>query len=122
LAAPPSAPRRRLTRSADFDVVYRRGHSRSSRHLSAVVFARVPADAEAARLGVSVPRAVGTAAERNRVKRQLREAFAQLGGDAGRGADIALVARPGLGDALAGNGFAWLVAEVAGLVGQEASA
>jgi ribonuclease P protein component len=73
--------RRRLSRSAEFDRVYRHGRSASSRHLVVYAFPR-SADgepgADGARLGVSVGRRVGGAVVRNRVKRLLREAFWSL--------------------------------------------
>jgi ribonuclease P protein component len=70
--------RRRLSRSAEFDRVYRHGRSASTRHLVVYAFPRSSdsaASAEGARLGVSVGRRVGGAVVRNRVKRLLREAF-----------------------------------------------
>jgi len=112
----PIAQRRRLTRSADFDAVYRRGRSRSSRHLVVYVFAASGKAPEDARLGITVPRKVGGAVVRNRLKRQLREAVAELGPDALRGADVVVVARPGLDEAVTTNGFAWLVEELRPLV------
>jgi ribonuclease P protein component len=111
----PIAQRRRLTRSADFDAVYRRGRSRSSRHLVVYVFGGGAAPDDA-RLGITVPRKVGTAVVRNRLKRQLREAVAALGPDAVRGADVVVVARPGLDEAVETHGFAWLVDELRPLV------
>jgi ribonuclease P protein component len=101
----PTAQRRRLTRSADFDAVYRRGRSRSSRHLVVYVFAPSGAAPEDARLGM-----------RNRLKRQLREAVGALGPDALRGADVVVVARPGLDEAVESQGFDWLVEELRPLV------
>ena len=65
--------RRRLSRSGEFDRVYREGRSHASRHL--VVYAFPRSDDEPARLGVSVGRKLGGAVERNRVKRMLRDAF-----------------------------------------------
>jgi ribonuclease P protein component len=118
LAQPPTAPRRRLTRSADFDAVYRRGRSRSTRHLVVYLFPRAGADAQPPRVGITVSRAVGSAVVRNRVKRQLREAFVQVDQQAARGADVAIVARPGLDVAIETNGFAWLVGELAGLIAE----
>ena len=109
--------RRRLTRSADFDAVYRSGRSRSSRHLVVYLFPRP--DGEEARLGVTVPRKVSGAVDRNRLKRQIREAFARLGADAARGSDVAVVVRPGLAEAIDSNGFEWLVAELATLIEAE---
>ena len=112
----PIAQRRRLTRSADFDVVYRRGRSRSSRHLVVYVFAGAGASPDEARLGITVPRKVGGAVVRNRLKRQLREAMVALGPDAARGSDVVVVARAGLDEAIETQGFAWLVEELRALV------
>ena len=67
--------RGRLSRSAEFERVYRQGRSTANRHL--VLYAFPNAAAERPRLGLSVSRKVGGAVERNRVKRLLREAFAQ---------------------------------------------
>ena len=75
-AGEPPAPKRRpgrLTRSADFERVYRQGRSQANRHLVVHAFPR--AGGGAPRVGVSVSRKVGGAVERNRVKRVLREAF-----------------------------------------------
>ena len=70
------ARRQRLSRSAEFDRVYREGRSHASRHLVLYAFPRSDdgSDSEP-RLGVSVGRKVGGAVERNRMKRLLREAF-----------------------------------------------
>lgn len=108
--------RGRLTRSAEFDAVYRRGRSTSSRHLVAYAF---PNDADEARLGVAVSRKVGGAVVRNKLKRQLREAFAALPEPPGQ-VDVVLVARPGLDAAVEQQGFDWLVGEIGELVRQSA--
>jgi len=85
--------RRRLSRSAEFERVYREGHSHASRHLVLHCFPR-GADADGPRLGISVGRKVGGAVERNRMKRLLREAFWSAAGDLPVGHDFVLVARP----------------------------
>ena len=72
----PSAPRRRrLSRSAEFERVYRQGRSKGNRFLVLYTFPREAPAEEGPRLGLSVSRKVGGAVERSRVKRCLREAF-----------------------------------------------
>ena len=66
--------RARLSRSGDFDRVYRDGRSEGNRYLVLHAFPRPDAEGEL-RLGISVGRKVGGAADRNAVKRALREAF-----------------------------------------------
>jgi ribonuclease P protein component len=87
--------RRRLSRSGDFDRVFREGFSHATRHLVVYSFPREQADdAPAIRLGISVSRKVGGSVARNRVKRALREAFWSLGDRLPRGHDFVIVARP----------------------------
>jgi ribonuclease P protein component len=64
-------------RSADFRLVYDKGFRVSSSLFAAFCLARneSPADRLSARLGLTVPKAVGKAVDRNRIKRRLREAF-----------------------------------------------
>ena len=70
--------RNRLSRSKDFDTVYRRGRSVSSRYLVLHWFPRDDEPDGDPRLGLAVPRAVGSAVARNRVKRLLRESWRDL--------------------------------------------
>jgi ribonuclease P protein component len=103
--------RQRLSRSKDFDAVYRRGRSVSTRFLVLYWFPREEADAEP-RLGLAVPRTVGSAVVRNRVKRQLRETWSELGERVRPGHDYVLVARPALAEPADTRGHDWLVARV----------
>jgi ribonuclease P protein component len=81
----------RLSRSAEFDRVYRRGRSVANRYLVLYTFPRD--GSEPARIGLSVGRKVGGAVERNQVKRLLREACAKRADALPAGYDIVLVAR-----------------------------
>jgi ribonuclease P protein component len=106
--------RHRLTRSQDFDAVYRRGRSVSTRFLVLYVFPREeeetsaePAAAEP-RLGLAVPKRIGTAVARNRIKRRLRELWRSRLEVVAPGCDYILVVRPGLVEAAETRGAAWL--------------
>ncbi len=89
--------RRRLSRSAEFERVYRQGRSKGNRFLVLYAFPREePADAP--RLGLSVSRKVGGAVERARVKRCLREAFWAEAERLPAGSDYVVVARPDAGE------------------------
>jgi ribonuclease P protein component len=105
----PRARHARLSRSGDFDAVYRRGRSAASRHLVVYAFRREDAPpGEPARLGVSVSRKVGGAVERNRVKRVIREQFAFFAGDLPTRSDFVVIARPGAVEYLEEQGSAAL--------------
>jgi ribonuclease P protein component len=86
-----------LSRSGDFDRVYRDGTSKGNRFLVLYSFARAEDRASSeARLGVSVGRRIGKAVQRNRVKRAIRESFWQLAGELPAAHDYVIVARPGV--------------------------
>jgi ribonuclease P protein component len=87
---------RRLSRSAEFERVYRQGRSTANRHL--VLYTFPNPSAERPRLGLSVSRKVGGAVERNRIKRLLREAFARAEEELSPGQDVVVVARPQVGE------------------------
>jgi ribonuclease P protein component len=104
--------RHRLSRSRDFDAVYRQGKSVSTRALVLYWFERRDdADADP-RVGIAVPRKVGSAVVRNRVKRQLREVWRAQLEHATPGRDYILLARPGIAEAAEANGLDWLSARV----------
>jgi len=65
----------RILRSADFRLIYDHGFRVSGPLFAAFCRAREGAVEGGARLGLTVPRAVGGAVVRNRIKRRLREVF-----------------------------------------------
>lgn len=99
----------RLSRSAEFDRVYRQGRSVANRYLVLYAFPR--GGAEPPRVGLSVGRKVGGAVERNQLKRLLREACSRQADALPAGHDIVLVAR----------GPARELGETAGLAGVDAA-
>ena len=64
-----------MLRTADFRTAYDKGIRLSGPLFAAFCVARTETDRSSARLGLTVPRAVGGAVVRNRIKRRLREAF-----------------------------------------------
>jgi len=110
----PRPPRGRLSRSAEFERVYRHGRSVANRHL--VLYSFPNEQAPRPRLGLSVSRKVGGAVERNRVKRLLREAFAGAEADLRPGHDLVIVARPSAGELAEREGLAGLDASLRELI------
>jgi ribonuclease P protein component len=99
----PNAPGRgRLSRSAEFERVYRHGRSTANRYLVLYTFPN-PATGTS-RVGLSVSRKVGGAVERNKIKRLLREAFATAGLPEGQ--DVVVVARPPVSELAQREGLA----------------
>ena len=110
--------RHRLSRSRDFDAVYRQGRSVSTRLLTLHWFAREDDPDGTARVGLAIPRAVGSAVVRNRLKRQLRAVWVELADVAPTGRDYVLAARPGLAEPAESRGHDWLVEQVREVLGK----
>lgn len=80
-----------LRRKADFDALGRHGTVRSSRLL---VLRSLRTDRPETRIGLSTPKALGGAVQRNRVRRRLRELVREQRASIGAGWDLLLIARP----------------------------
>jgi ribonuclease P protein component len=100
-----ASKRRRLSRSGEFDRVYRDGSSHATRYLVLYTFPRKDEDRDDVRLGVSVSRKVGGAVDRNKVKRILREAFWNLADQLPPRHDFVIVARAEINDLIEKDGM-----------------
>ncbi len=88
--------RRRISRSAEFERVYRQGRSKANRFLVVYAFPRSGDSGDGPRLGLSVSKRVGGSVDRSRVKRLLREAFRAEESQLVSDVDYVLVARPAI--------------------------
>jgi ribonuclease P protein component len=73
------------------------------------------------RLGIAVPKGAGSAVERNRVKRRLRESWRARIDSIPVGRDYVLIARPALGEALQSRDASWLGERLEEVLGKAAA-
>ena len=89
-----------LRRRADFEAIGRQGTARSTPLL---VLRWLRTDRAETRIGLSTPRTLGGAVQRNRVRRRLRELVRERMGRIGPGWDLLIIARPAAGEASHGD-------------------
>ncbi len=111
--------RHRLSRSRDFDAVYRHGRSVSTRFLVLYWFPRE--DGEEPRLGIAVPKGTGGSTVRSKIKRQLRETWSARLETLPPACDYVLIVRPGLVEGAESKGFEWLGERVDEVLGKAAA-
>ena len=86
-----------LRRRADFEAIGRHGTARSTPLL---VLRWLRTNRPETRVGLSTPRTLGGAVQRNRVRRRLRALLRErLNGRVGPGWDLLVIAKPAAGDA-----------------------
>jgi ribonuclease P protein component len=85
-----------IRRRADFEAIGRNGQARATPQL---VLRWMRTDRAESRIGLSTPRSLGGAVQRNRVRRRLRELVRARLERIGPGWDLLLIARPAAGEA-----------------------
>jgi ribonuclease P protein component len=110
--------RNRLSRSRDFDTVYRHGRSVATRYLVLYRFDRGGDDAGDVRLGIAIPKKIGSAVTRNRIKRRLREGWRELLDEVPPGSDYVLLVRAPLGEAEESRGADWMRGRLEEILGK----
>ena len=88
--------------------MYRNGRSVSTRYLVLYRFDRQGDEEGDVRLGIAVPKKIGSAVTRNRIKRRLREGWRELLPEVPAGTDYVLLVRSPLAEAAEGRGPEWL--------------
>ena len=85
-----------LRRRADFEAIGRNGQARATPQL---VLRSMQTDRAESRIGLSTPKSLGGAVQRNRVRRRLRELVKARLERIGPGWDLLLIARPAAAEA-----------------------
>lgn len=116
LASPTRGKGRRLSRSTEFQRVYRQGRSKANRYLVLYSFARGEGATDDSRFGISVGRKIGNAVMRNRVKRTIREALDELAPQLADGLDYVVLARPDVVELLDREGMRGVRDQLAELI------
>jgi ribonuclease P protein component len=81
----------KLTKKSEFDSLYATG---SKRTVGPLLIHKNKNNLEYSRLGLSIPKRVGNAVIRNRIKRLCREAFMQSKDDLPNSLDVLITIRP----------------------------
>ena len=90
----------------------------STRFLVLYRFDREGENEGEARLGIAVPKKIGGAVARNRIKRRLREVWRELLPQVPGGADYVLLVRPPLAENASERDHAWLRERVEEILGK----
>lgn len=110
---------RRLSRGSEFQRVYHHGRSKANRFLVLYSFGRGDQHPARPRFGVSVGRKVGNAVVRNRVKRTIREAIAELEPRLGDGLDYVVLARADVAELVEREGMRGVKDSLSELIANE---